>query len=221
MTRLVLLPGLGADERLFSSIQVPGVTVQTPRLLVPGPNESMLSYSLRTAQALNLRPEDWLGGASFGSLVAADIARHRPLAGLVLIGGGLSSSTIPRTLRLFGVLSAFLPARALLAFFSRPEFFEKAFAPMRPEHAGDLVEMLATTPQKLLRSGGRLAVGYFSALKPLCPVHAIHGALDRVMRPPAVSGCRVLSDAGHALSLTHTKEVNDFLRETLGLHPSG
>lgn len=95
MPRLVLLPGLGADERLFAGIAIEGVSIETPRLPIPAPNECMLSYSLRVAAGLNLRPEDWLGGASFGSLVATSLARHRPLAGLVLIGGALSSVPIP------------------------------------------------------------------------------------------------------------------------------
>jgi len=213
--RLVLLPGLGADERLFAGLDVPGFLIETPRLLIPEPKECMLSYSLRVARALNLRPEDWIGGASFGSLVAADIARHRPLAGLVLIGGALSSASIPRGLILFAQLSKFLPARALLAFFLRPVFFEKVFAPMQREHAEQLVEMLAATPTPFLREGGRLVSGYFSSLNLLCPVHAIHGKLDHVMRPPAVPDCRLVANAGHALALTHPGIVADFLRERL------
>lgn len=74
-----------------------------------------------------------------------------------------------------------MPARALLAIFLRPAFFEKVFAPMRREHADQLVEMLAATLVPLLREGGRLVVSYYSSLKPLCPVYAIHDALDRVM----------------------------------------
>jgi hypothetical protein len=78
-----------------------------------------------------------------------------------------------------------------------------------------LTDMAAATPAALWREGARLATGYFPHIPVLCPVRAIHGAADRIMRPPPIDGCRLVPAAGHALALTHAPEVTDFLREVL------
>ena len=106
---LLLLPGLGADERLFSDLGEISLPVVCARLPAPYPYETLTTYALRVAAQLELRPEDWIGGASFGSLVAADIARRRPLAGLVLIGGALSAESLTPSIRGLMHLASVLP----------------------------------------------------------------------------------------------------------------
>jgi hypothetical protein len=75
--------------------------------------------------------------------------------------------------------------------------------------------MLAATPGALLREGSRLILHYRPSLPVLCPVHAIHGGADRLMRPPSLPQRRVISRAGHALVLTHARAVTDFLNTVL------
>jgi hypothetical protein len=214
--RLVLLPGLGADERLFAGLGPLGLPVVAARLPVPHRHECFHAYALRVAAGLELRPEDWIGGASFGSLVAADIARRRPLAGLVLLGGGLSSATVIRPARALAAAARWLPLRPLRALLACPALLGAVFQPITPAARQQLVAMLAATPDDLLREGARLVSSYFPNIPPLCPVHAIHGRDDRLMRPPPVPACRLVNGAGHALVLTHAREVTGFLDETLG-----
>ena len=83
MARLLLLPGLGADERLFAGLGPLGLPVVIHRLPIPQHHESMTRFALRVAAELELRPEDWIGGASFGALVAADIAHDLGPAGAI------------------------------------------------------------------------------------------------------------------------------------------
>lgn len=215
MPRLFLLPGLGADERMFETLGAPGLSLTPARLPVPEPDEPMPAYSLRVAARLQLRPEDWLGGASFGGLVAADIARRRPLGGLVLIGGALNSNALTGPAPLLGKLVRFMPLSPLRALLSTPTGLSVAFGPLAAPQARLLTDMLAATPDGMLREGGRLATGYFPGIPPLCRAHAIHGARDRLMRPPALPGCRMIADGGHGIAITHAREVSAFLQEIL------
>lgn len=213
--RLLLLPGLGADERLFAGLGPICMPVVCARLPAPHRYEAFTAYALRVAAGLALRPEDWIGGASFGGLVAADIARRRPLAGLVLLGGGLSSATLICPARWLGALAQRLPLPPLRALLARPAVLAAAFRPITPAAIQQLDAMLAATPDQLLREGARLVGNYFPRIAPLCPVHAIHGREDRLMRPPPVAACRLVDGAGHALVVTHPREVTDFLNATL------
>ena len=212
--RLLLLPGLGADERLFAGLGPICMPVVYARLPVPHRHDDFTNYALRVAAGLKLRPEDWIGGTSFGSLVAADIARRRPLAGLMLLGGGLSSETVIAPARWLGAVARRLPLWPLRAVLGRA-LLATVFQPITPAATRQLGAMLAATPDALLREGARLVSSYFPDIPLLCPVHAIHGRDDRLMRPPPVVACRLVRGAGHALVLTHPREVTDFIEETL------
>lgn len=215
MPRLILLPGLGADQRLFAGLGDICMPIVRPRLPTPVAAEPLLAYALRVAKQLDLRPEDWIGGSSFGSLVAADIARRRPLAGLVLIGGALSSDTLAVKATWLGQVLRFLPLRALHPLLSRPAGLSLMFGSLLKKDSHALSAMLAETPDALLREGSRMLTGYFPKIPVLCPVHAIHGSDDRLMHPPPLADCRHVPGAGHALALTHAAEVTRFLRERL------
>lgn len=213
--RLFLLPGLGADERLFAGIGPLCLPVITPRLPVPQPHESMPAYSLRVASTLDLRPEDWIGGCSFGSIVAADIARRRSLKGLVLVGGALSPSALISAWQWLALLRPLLPVRGLHPLLANRSVISLCFGALPEPASQTLLAMFKETPDEMLSEGTRLLGQYNSTLPVLCPVHAIHGALDRFMRPPPVPDCHILHDAGHALALTHPHEVSTFLRAVI------
>jgi hypothetical protein len=213
--RLVLLPGLGADERLFAQLGELCLPTHTPRLPVPNSGENMLAYALRVAATLELKPDDWIGGCSFGSLVAADIARHRPVAGLVLIGGALSSSDLTAPAAWASLLRHVLPVRALHPLLTSRALLSLAFGALPADTLSVLASMLADTSDAMLREGVRLVTSYDPSTQPLCPVYSIHGGNDRFMRPPTVPNCIVVEEAGHALVLSHAQRVTGFLRTTI------
>ncbi len=217
--RLLLLPGLGADARLFSRLGTLCVPVVAARLPAPDADESFIAYAVRVAAGLDLRPEDWIGGCSFGSLVAADIARRRPVAGLVLIGGGLSASAVSAPIAWLGRLTGYLPSAALQALLAWPAVYRMAFGRLDADATGTISAMAQETPAAMWRLGVRLILGYRPRIPVLCPVHAIHGDRDRLMQAPLLPQCRRIAGAGHALALSHPREVTAFLNEVICSSP--
>jgi pimeloyl-ACP methyl ester carboxylesterase len=214
MAQLHLLPGLGADARLFASLGELCLPIRSACLPAPAAHESMTAYALRVATQIDVRPDDWIGGSSLGALVAAEIARHRPVSGLILIGGALTSETVMPLAKRLAPLARFLPLRPFRALISTRAGLTLLFGPHTDSQQRLLVEMLAATPDAMLRAGAHLATSHFPKFPPRCPVHAIHGSIDSLMRPP-LSDCRLVPNAGHALALTHAHEVTTFLRATL------
>lgn len=215
MARLLLLPGLGADERLFAGLGELCLPVIVPRLPEPLRHENMTAYALRVVSLLQPRPEDWIGGASFGGMVAAAIARHRPVRGVVLIGSALSSAALPGPVRGLARIACRLPFGLVRSLLARPTILSHAFGTLTPEQSRLVADMIASAPERLLREGARLVAGYFPETPLLCPVHALHGDQDRLMHAPPIPGCRTVSGAGHALSITHPQDVTVFLHELL------
>jgi surfactin synthase thioesterase subunit len=213
--RLLLLPGLGADERLFSRLGELCVPAVPARLPLPAADEAFTAYALRVAAQLDLRPEDWIGGCSFGSLVAADIARRRPVAGLVLIGGALSSAALAPPLRSLIRLAGPLPWGRLHPLVAHPLALRLAFGKLNAGVIDLLAAMAADTPVPMLRAGARFLADYHPRIPVLCPVHAIHGCRDRLLRPPPLPDCRMVAGAGHAIALSDPQPVTAFLNEII------
>jgi pimeloyl-ACP methyl ester carboxylesterase len=211
MSRILLLPGLAADERMFARLGDPEFPLHTPRLPIPGKKEALPGYARRVAEMLRIEAGDIIGGSSFGSLVASAIAREQSVRALLLIGGTLSAASLypipgARMLQLLPgsvVRSMLRSDRALKMIFGEADAEAKALAR----------GMLDDTPDELLLRGGRMILDYYPDRPPLCPVFAIHGALDRVMGPPPVPNCRVLEEAGHGIAWSHALEVKQWLRE--------
>ncbi|RZJ88413.1 MAG: alpha/beta hydrolase, partial [Hymenobacter sp.] len=95
-----LLPGLGADERVFSRLHLPGPAEVLPWLAPLSANESLPCYAARLAQLVPPNQPCWLIGVSFGGLVAQEVGRLRPLARVVLVSSLSSPRDLPLLLRL-------------------------------------------------------------------------------------------------------------------------
>src|SRR5690242_21168127 len=78
--RLVLFSGMGADGRLFRSIRIPEAEIVTPDHAEPAPGETLPQYAVRIADRLNIEPADFVGGISFGGMLAGEIAQQRRVA---------------------------------------------------------------------------------------------------------------------------------------------
>jgi|MudIll2142460700_1097286.scaffolds.fasta_scaffold01467_3 pimeloyl-ACP methyl ester carboxylesterase len=133
----------------------------------------------------------------------------------MLIGGALSSGTLVAPLAWLAPLRHLMPVRVLQPLLATRTALSLAFGRLPGAVLQQLAAMLEATPDALLREGARLATGYFPSLAPLCPVYAIHGDRDRLMRPPLVAGCRMVAGAGHALALSHPQAVTAFLNDVI------
>jgi len=214
--RLILWPGLAADERMYRRLGETGWQMETPRFPLPERGETLPALALRCAALLEVGPRDVVGGCSFGGMVAAEIARQRPVRALVLLAGALDSGTLPASVRGLGFLPRLLPLGWLRRFFASEFNLRRFFGEQDPEGYALAREMLADTPDALLRDGGRMAVSQWGRPAPAVPVFALHGAEDRVMGPPPVARLQVVAGAGHGLVFSHAGRVSDFLRDLKG-----
>jgi pimeloyl-ACP methyl ester carboxylesterase len=90
-----LIPGLGADERVFQFLHLQG-EIHVLRWLRPQhPAETLPRYAARLAAAIPPEQVCWLVGVSFGGILALEVAQLRPLARVVLISSLAGPSELP------------------------------------------------------------------------------------------------------------------------------
>src|SRR4051812_33863675 len=73
---LFLIPGLGVDGRLFLPQQSLPFEIITATMPDPMEFESIGHYAYRLTQQIPQRENLWLGGMSFGGMLALEAARY-------------------------------------------------------------------------------------------------------------------------------------------------
>jgi pimeloyl-ACP methyl ester carboxylesterase len=212
--RLVLFTGMGADPRLLETVKVEGAEVLAPRHLEPEPGERLESYAERAAERHRIAQDDVVGGTSFGGMIAAQIAKRRRVAGLVLLGSCVRPSKLPASYVWAEKAGKLIPDWAFAARSWRP-ILRWRFAPLTPEAEACILAMAKDYPVKRLRDFGRMVVGWPGVQKLDCPLLSIHGDRDRIIPLRSAEPGLVLENAGHAFTLTHAAAMNAAVRSFL------
>lgn len=203
-----LIPGLGADERVFRRLRLVGTVHMLSWLAPESPTEPLAHYAARLAQAVPPAEPCWLVGVSFGGLLAQEIARLRPLAKVVLISSLGSPRELPVPLRLAG--AARLHRLVPFGLISRlPRLAQWFFGARGGTEYRLLRQILRDTDPAF----ARWATGQLLAWRgPGLPgAVRLHGTRDRLL--PAGSACidyRV-PGAGHFLIVSHAARVSQVL----------
>ena len=216
---VVLLPGLGADGRLFESQRAVFPGLVTPQWLSPAPQEDLIGYAVRLAAKIPLARPLVLGGSSSGGIIAYEMARNLRPDVLVLIGSATSRREIPAYFRALASLSRAIPAAGFGLMHVVAPFVSAIFGAHEDVHRHLFVEMLQSTSSEFLRWACTAIDGWKPQPLAGVPVFTIHGDKDHILplgrRPVDVA----VRGGGHLLALTHPLEVNEALglvRERFG-----
>jgi len=202
---LLLLPGLGADERLFAAQRDIRDIHVIPWIAARHPRERLADYAARLAHSVDADAPFDLGGASFGGMVALEIARHLKPQRVFLIGSCRSPASVAPWLRALRGVPVMRPPRFTISMLAR------WFGATSAEHVRLFAEMLEATPLPFLRWACGAILSWSGAAELPMPVRHIHGDHDRIIPVRSVNADRIVPGAGHLLTLTHPDAVNQFL----------
>lgn len=101
--RIYCISGLGANEKVFSRLQLPGYELLFLQWMEPELNESISSYAQRMAIFItDKRPV--LLGVSFGGMLAVEISKLIDVEKLILISSVTARQDLPWWMRAAGLL---------------------------------------------------------------------------------------------------------------------
>jgi pimeloyl-ACP methyl ester carboxylesterase len=222
-TRIVLLPGLGADARLFVPQLEAFPDAVVPDWTLPQHGETLGSFSARFAEeAIHPSPgENWvIAGFSFGSQVALEIASRlpedrRPRA-VGLISGLRSRQSITRAFRWQVRVGTSLPGFLAKAVIAGPlaGIFARACG-LDEQQTAALHAMAEDADWDLLVRAARAASAWDFGGECPVPVAWIHGERDRIVpyraHPAFNDAVELLDDGSHLLTWTQAERVNAWL----------
>lgn len=214
---LILLPGIGADARLFSVQRIAFPQLMVPPWLEPRWHESLADYARRMAESVHPGGPCYVGGMSFGGMVALEMSRHLPVKACLLMSSIHSSRELPWWARILGPGAWLLPPFTDWIVSATGTTLLRTVGPVLPKplrhSCGHLSRMY---PCPMLSWSCRAVVRW----KPdptrwPCPIHHLHGDRDRVLPHRNTSPTQLVPQGGHVLPLTHPFVVNDFLRNAM------
>jgi pimeloyl-ACP methyl ester carboxylesterase len=211
--RTIMLPGLGADVRLFDPQRAVLPRLEVPTWLPNREEETLAEYGRRMAATIDTTEPFYLGGASFGGMVAQEMARHVRPRGVLLIASCRRGEAIAPHLKYFVRFADLFPERVFEGGLGLSQAFASKFGKLLPTEEALLGEMFAGVSAQFVR-WGIAAITAWPGVEGLdMPVFHIHGSDDEWIRLEAVQPDRVIPGGGHLINLTHAAAVNAFLAE--------
>lgn len=103
MRTIYCISGLGADERAFSKLRLPGYELKVIPWLMPEQDESIESYAARMRAGIE-EENPVLMGLSFGGMICTEIAKQVPVKKLIIISSIKSSDELPAWMKIVAKL---------------------------------------------------------------------------------------------------------------------
>ena len=220
-TPIILLSGMAADDRLFRLQRdaLPGLI--TPAWIEPCARESLVAYARRMARCVDPGGPCFVGGVSFGGMVALEMAVHLRTEACFLIASIRSGRELPwsiRALRPLAGLGLGHPGRVAAE-------VARWLPPSLPGRTGRRLKRLAGPRSAFLRWATWAVLNWRPSPEIRgVRVYQIHGAEDRTLpvryTPPGRGGRRrrahVTADAPGASQRIHPppdKRIRLFLNE--------
>ena len=199
---------MGADARLFGA-QMTSLNIKVPPWPEPSPGDSLQAYACRVASALTDAPAI-VGGASFGGMVALELAALiRPKA-VILVGSCTGPASVAPYLRMIGSVAIHLP---VAAFRPRPWTSPLVVPKFGQLDAGQrklFWDMAAGTSPAFFRWACSAVLSWQPSPHDV-PIFHLHGDHDRLIPLKRVKPTKIVEGAGHLLSLTHPEPVTAFI----------
>ena len=205
-----LIPGLGADERVFRGLRLPGPATVLCWLPPQSPTEPLRHYAARLAEAVPPGQPCWLVGVSFGGLLALEIGRLRPLARVVLISSLASAQQLPPLLKLGRATGLYrlVPFRVLP---HMPRLAQWFFGVRNGHEYRLFARILRDTEPDFARWATRQLLQWDSTGVPAAV--RLHGTHDRLLPAGSAYIDYLVPGAGHFLIVSHATLIGHFLTQ--------
>jgi pimeloyl-ACP methyl ester carboxylesterase len=210
MKEIYLIPGLGADHRVFEFLDLSSYTCHTISWIKPSKNESIESYADRLSVQIK-SPNPILIGVSFGGMMAIEIAKQIPTENVILISSARTRNEVPVYLRWIGkmgfhklVPKSWLkkPGKLLFYFFGVKESNEKEL----------LSEIVRDTNSDFLAWAINSIVCWKNDFIPNTTA-LIHGSGDRLF--PFTKGDITVNQGGHFMIVNKAQEISEHVKRIL------
>jgi pimeloyl-ACP methyl ester carboxylesterase len=213
MSRIFLIPGLGADTRIYKNIDLQGNEVVNVNWIEPDKSDTLSSYAQKLIDRYHITPHSIVIGNSLGGMITIEIANKIDLDKVILISSIKTVNEAPSNFKLVRYLPLYklIPARLIT---SMGFIIRFAFGKMSKSHQDMFISMLKNTSPKFVKWAIGAILAWDNQTIPKNVYH-ITGDKDRVFPYKKIKGATIIKGGTHIMIFNRAKEINNWLKEIL------
>ena len=212
MKKVYFISGLGADERVFSFLDLSFCEPVYINWIPPLKRESLQSYALRLRELI---PESnpIVVGMSFGGMLTTEIAKADPNVQAIIIASSKTTKEFPAYLRAAKYFPVYNLMRGKMLI--RSSYMVKwILVKNQKEQRKVILEMIRDTDIEFVKWAFTAIIHWKNEVVPGNLVH-IHGTADKLLPLRLVKADHIIEDGPHVLPLDKHKEISALLKKLL------
>lgn len=211
--RLYMIPGQGADERLFDSLEINGFEKIVLKYPIPNRKETLPQYAKRMTSQIDTNNSYSILGVSMGGMLAIEMSKFLNPQKIILISSIKSEAEMPFRYKLMRFLPfyKFFGGKFLkrMANFARP-----IFEPESKELNTTFKSMIDDKNPHFMKRSIGMIVHWKNQNYPSNILH-IHGTKDGTLPFKKVNNVVEIKNGSHMIALTRATEVSEIINDFL------
>jgi pimeloyl-ACP methyl ester carboxylesterase len=213
MSRIFLIPGLGADCRIYKNIDLQGHDVVYVEWVAPDKNDTLASYAQKLIDEYRITPHSIVIGNSLGGMLAIEIGKKVELDKTILISSIKTAKEAPLSFKLFRYipLARAIPSKLIAS----AKFIIRLVIGKMSENNQDLfVNMLKNTSPVFIKWAKKAILYWDNQTIPKNVYHVI-GDKDNIFPYKRINGATIVKGGTHIMIFDRATEINSWLKEIL------
>jgi len=213
MSRIYIIPGLGADTRIYKNIDLHGHEVIHINWIEPSKDDTLATYAQKLIYQYNIEPGSIVIGNSLGGMLAVEIAKILPMEKVILISSIKISDEAP------GYFSFFrnVPVQKLISgklMTSMGSMIRPVFGRMAKGDATVFMEMLKGTSPVFIEWAMSAILAWKNDIIP-ANIYHITGDKDLVFDYKKIKDATIVKGGTHIMIFDKASEINKLLKSIL------
>jgi pimeloyl-ACP methyl ester carboxylesterase len=213
MSKIFLIPGLGADTRVYNNIDLNDHEVICVDWIEPNETDTLTTYAQKIIHQYHITPKSVVIGNSLGGMIAVEIAKIIPLEKTILIS---SIKTVDEAPWYFSWLRAIPFYRPIpgKVFNHLEKLIKPFFGYMNPGDEWLFIDMLKNSSPTFLKWAMDAALAWDNKVVP-ANIYQITGEKDMVFSHKRIKNAIIVKGGTHIMIFERAKEINKLLKKIL------
>jgi pimeloyl-ACP methyl ester carboxylesterase len=212
MQKVYFIPGLGADKRAFSFLDVSFCNPVFINWIEPLHHERLEAYAMRLVEQIK-EENATIVGLSFGGMLATEMAKRNPNFKVILLSSNKVYTEFPKFLRLGKYLPIYkwVPNKIIT---TSGVFFSKFLGSIGSEQKKIQLQIIKDTNPSFTKWAISAIMHWQNITIPKNLIH-IHGTADKLLPYNLVKADYTIKGGEHLMVMDKAKEVSVILKSII------